>query len=399
MEKRIVMCLFAASLIAGIARATPPGFVKTTIALNAPPVGLAFDVDGVLYALEGAAFGDNEATLREFQPDGTSSGSFPILGADPSNFFAGSMTYDPISDGLLISDNTGAGHLYAVSKTGEQQTLASNILNIAGVAVRETGEIFVSTSANAAGEVLQVNRTTGATNPVLTGLGYGAGIAFDSNNNLIVQDANATTFAGRLQRLPMTSDEAGVVIGTAEPLLDGMVSSAGLIAIGANEFYTTGAGGLYHVPGPPFSELNFDSNGSSSQFATAIAFDSGADQFLPFAGADGGRLAYMADFGFAMQDSFITILTPAEPGDYNADGQVTQADYIVWRGAFGTTSAAADGNGDGRVDAADFVLWRNHLDLFATSAHAENAVPEAASVTLFLVAVASMFVARCSPQR
>ena len=42
-----------------MSRSSPPGFVKTTIPLNAPPVGLAFDAGGSLFALEGAPFGDN----------------------------------------------------------------------------------------------------------------------------------------------------------------------------------------------------------------------------------------------------------------------------------------------------------------------------------------------------
>ena len=218
--------------------AAPPGFVKTTIQLNAPPAGLAFDGDGVLYALEGASFEDNEATLQVIHPDGTLGSSFPVIGDDPENLYVGSMTYDPVSDRLLISDNKGAGFLYAVDKNGVKQTLASGIANIAGIAVRDSGEIFVSTAAGTGGEVLLVNRETGATDSVLSGLGYGAGLAFDAGD-LIVQDASTTTFAGRLQRLPITSSGGELMFGLAEPLLDGMQSSAGIITVGAAEFYTT----------------------------------------------------------------------------------------------------------------------------------------------------------------
>ena len=45
-------------------------------------------------------------------------------------------------------------------------------------------------------------------------------------------------------------------------------------------------------------------------------------------------------------------------GDYDGDGVVNQADYNVWRVAFGATRGTADGNGDGVVDAADYVVWR-----------------------------------------
>lgn len=111
-------------LIASVGVAAPAGFVKTTIPLNGLPVGLAFDNGGTLYALEGASFGDNVATLRVIHTDGTFGGSFPVAGDDTSNFFVGSMAYDAVGNRLLVSDNTADGRLYAISKTGEQRTIA-----------------------------------------------------------------------------------------------------------------------------------------------------------------------------------------------------------------------------------------------------------------------------------
>jgi hypothetical protein len=46
-------------------------------------------------------------------------------------------------------------------------------------------------------------------------------------------------------------------------------------------------------------------------------------------------------------------------GDYNGDGNVDAADYVVWRKTQGsTTELAADGNGDGKVDEADLDIWK-----------------------------------------
>jgi hypothetical protein len=48
--------------------------------------------------------------------------------------------------------------------------------------------------------------------------------------------------------------------------------------------------------------------------------------------------------------------------DYNRNGRVDTADFVVWRKTDGQmgTGLVADGNGDGKVDAADYNLWRMH---------------------------------------
>jgi len=383
--------------------AAPPGFVKSTIALDAPPVGLAFDADGVLFALEGADFGSNQATLREILPDGTYGSSFPILGDDTSNFFAGGMAYDPLGDRLLITDNTADGRLYAVDKLGVKETLATGIAGIAGVAVRDTGEIFVSTSPfGAPGEVLQVERTGGDRDPVLGNLGFGAGLTFDLIGNLIVQDAaTSPPFLGRLQRLPISDNGSQLEFGEVVPLIDGLQASAGLTVDSEGEFFTTGSGGLFQIAGSPVVATSFDSNGSESQFATAIAFDPGSLPFESFSGPDGGRLAFTADFGFASQDTFVTLLTPARPGDYNTDGTVDELDYTEWRGAFGSmTELAADGNGDGVVDAADYVIWRRHVAESNEMTHGigRGSVPEPTSLASAIMALAALGALRRSRQ-
>ena len=71
-------------------------------------------------------------------------------------------------------------------------------------------------------------------------------------------------------------------------------------------------------------------------------------------------------------------------GDYNFDGVVDMADYILWRDSLGSTlDVAADGDGSGMVDAADYGIWKNNFG--QSSAAALNAsssslnVPEPAT--------------------
>jgi hypothetical protein len=55
--------------------------------------------------------------------------------------------------------------------------------------------------------------------------------------------------------------------------------------------------------------------------------------------------------------------TPIVVGDYNGNGIVDQADYVVWRNTLNQTGVglAADGNANGLIDAGDYSVWRSHL--------------------------------------
>src|SRR5207237_279047 len=138
------------------------------------------------------------------------------------------------------------------SKSGNKQRLGAGLAGVAGVAARESGEIFVTTSPfGSPGDVFEVDRASGAATSVLGGLGYGAGLAFDLTGNLIVQDANTNTFQGRLQRLPISESSSGLTFGTAVTLLNGMQSSAGVTVDSEGDMFSTGSGGLFQVAGSP----------------------------------------------------------------------------------------------------------------------------------------------------
>jgi hypothetical protein len=138
---------------------------------------------------------------------------------------------------------------------------------------------------------------------------------------------------------------------------------------------------LYEVTGTPLAEVSL----LPSLFSSAMAFAPGP--FERFAGPGGGRLALAAEAQWGNEDLFVTILTPASPGDYNGDGSVNGSDYSVWRGAFGSASAAADGNTDGTVDVADYLLWRANASASPTTA-TNATVPEVTSVFPCLVLLA-----------
>jgi hypothetical protein len=78
------------------------------------------------------------------------------------------------------------------------------------------------------------------------------------------------------------------------------------------------------------------------------------------------------------------------PGDYNSNGTVDAADFVVWPNMSGQAGAGldADGNGDGTVNAADYEVWRAHFGqtaaggLSASSNELPAAVPEPSMLML-----------------
>ncbi|MGI9457616.1 MAG: hypothetical protein ACR2NU_13715 [Aeoliella sp.] len=107
-----------------------------------------------------------------------------------------------------------------------------------------------------------------------------------------------------------------------------------------------------------------------------------------------------ADFYFAWVD-FENPLSPVKtviPGDYNDDGMVDAADYVVFRDTLGsTTDLRADGTGpggvpDGVVDELDYDFWvTNFGNTASSSVSAVNtAVPEPATMWLLVLGATSL---------
>lgn len=81
---------------------------------------------------------------------------------------------------------------------------------------------------------------------------------------------------------------------------------------------------------------------------------------------------------------------PVLAGDYNKNGVVDAADYVLWRNSVGQTGAglAADGNGDNVVDANDYAYWRARFGNTSGSGSLNGAaVPEASATVLMLSAL------------
>jgi hypothetical protein len=79
------------------------------------------------------------------------------------------------------------------------------------------------------------------------------------------------------------------------------------------------------------------------------------------------------------------------PGDYNQNGAVDAADYVLWRNNLGSGTSLPNDDTAG-VGNDDYSRWRSHFGQTASGSGAAlsdagAAVPEASATALFLVAV------------
>lgn len=79
-------------------------------------------------------------------------------------------------------------------------------------------------------------------------------------------------------------------------------------------------------------------------------------------------------------------------GDYNQNGVVDTADYVVWRNSFGQTgpNLPADGNGNGQIDDGDHSVWKSNFgaSIGGSANSSIQTVPEPGTLTLIAALLA-----------
>lgn len=82
-----------------------------------------------------------------------------------------------------------------------------------------------------------------------------------------------------------------------------------------------------------------------------------------------------------------------ESADFDNDGDVDGADFLIWQRGFGGAGqppSAGDANGDGNVNAVDLAIWKAQFGPAGASAANVGAVPEPAAGLLALAALAAI---------
>lgn len=137
--------------------------------------------------------------------------------------------------------------------------------------------------------------------------------------------------------------------------------------------------------------------GNSFQLMTAVGGITGSFSnvlFPPLAAAS-WRLNYTANY---------VLLQVGLKGDYNLDGRVDAADYLVWRKSLGAIGfgLAADGNANHQIDPGDYDVWTQHFGASmiggsSAASHPNAAVPEPA--TSAFVCCTLIYAANLRPRR
>jgi hypothetical protein len=115
---------------------------------------------------------------------------------------------------------------------------------------------------------------------------------------------------------------------------------------------------------------------------------------VTFAGDTTATVNYDIENGDIFLSNFMSTDPPGIFGDYNDDGAVDAADYVVWRKNLGTTKTLPNDSTPGLVSPADHDVWRENFDRSSGSGAAATAVPEPSAV-----AVALALIAFCAAQR
>jgi hypothetical protein len=153
-------------------------------------------------------------------------------------------------------------------------------------------------------------------------------------------------------------------------------------------------------------EIAFDSNGNLyvGQYNGSPNTNAAIDVIAGLAALAPGAIA--ANSSVDWYDTTVTspftglavaasISTALQPGDFNSDGDVDGADFVVWQSNFpgtGKNLATGDADGDGDCDGADFIIWQTNYPFPASPG--TSPVPEPGTWLLMALSLPALALLR-----
>jgi fibronectin-binding autotransporter adhesin len=263
---------------------------------------------------------------------------------------------------------------------GSSATIAGGSINsVNGVRVKSTMTLSGNGAVN--GPLDNQGTVTGGTGSDilhLTGKVTGGGsftqnVSFEGsyspgNSPAAVSLGGPTTFAATNQLL---MEIGGTTAGTQFD----HINAADALTLGG-ALKVSLINGFAPAAGESFDLLDFDPSKLSGTFSTIV---------LPTLSAG---LQWNADQLYATGAISVNLL-----GDYNGNGVVDAADYVIYRAELGRNGIglSADGNGNNVIDSGDFDIWASHFGGHVGSgAGATTLVPEPSAAALLVTGCACL---------
>jgi T5SS/PEP-CTERM-associated repeat protein len=149
--------------------------------------------------------------------------------------------------------------------------------------------------------------------------------------------------------------------------------------------------------------------GGDLKFNLSLTLDPQVGSSFPILSATGGVVGTFASTMLPTLDpglSWNVVYSPTSvsltvvsglPGDFNANGVVDAADYVVWRNNVGSTTALPNDSIGGTIGTPQYNEWRTHFGQTAGSGagvSANAAVPEPATLALLILGTMAMCAGR-----
>ncbi len=309
----------------------------------------------------------------------------------------------PGAQSVKLNKGGTDGTYYEVTTNGAATSTVTGKLNAFRTTMTDSKTFNVglnttTTSAGLKSGTVTVNNLdiTGS-----AGSGHGAGDANDTINlSLTVLDHATPSFAGGSTVTTLMHDFGSVTMGSAAPTFnfdlfnrsttpgytadldfDSVMGSGGAAALAALSTNLAVSAGSLSLDAGAYQQFTAMLNTSVVGSFSATYTLNLSDENLP------GALNTMLTLSLAGQ-----VTAALLAGDYNRDGVVDAADYVVWRRTYGTSVTpfdGADGDGSGTVGDEDYPVWMTHFgDTSGSTAGATTtlaAVPEPAGWVLALM--------------
>lgn len=309
MRNLVLFMSFMSILVSGFAHAQGTGeFARTTITLpdNRIANAIAYGPGGRLLVLT-----NDVNSILSIGPQGIDGTEAVInLSGAPALDQVSSATFDSTRGRLLVTNqgipgSPDSGSILSIDvATGATEVLFSSteIQSASGIAVRSTGEIFVSNfEFNGAGGVFLIDDPSNSgvftATEIVGDLDGASGLAFDADNNLIFQNGNdgrpiasggdgSGNFSGEISRLDVTDTAGGLTFGsTTTSLVGNSTGEIDFIIDSEGDFFTTGTLGLFELERDAsgnltggetrlLEDLNIDFSSGLAFLPGAVAFDS-----------------------------------------------------------------------------------------------------------------------------